>query len=149
MVLLAALLLAAGCAHANQTFTTNRSLVFGRFVAGSGGTIIVSPSGARMRTGGVALVSSAPSSASFTFTDNAGDNASAAVIISLPADGSVTLTSGASTMAVTSFTSNPGPAAGAMSGGTLIFTVGATLTVGANQPAGSYTGSIPITVQYQ
>ncbi|MFL6672229.1 MAG: DUF4402 domain-containing protein [Massilia sp.] len=147
--MLAALLLAAGFAHAKQTFTTTRSLVFGRFVAGTGGTIVLTPAGARTRTGGVALVPSTVSSASFSYNDNAANKASAAVIISLPPDGNVTLTSAGGSMALTAFTSNPAPGAGVLSGGSLTFTVGATLNVGANQPTGSYTGSLPITIQYQ
>jgi hypothetical protein len=153
LVLLAALLPAAGFAHAKVTFTTNRSLVFGRFVAGAGGTIIISTAGARTRTGGVALVASTgastPSSANFTYTDTSPGKASAGCVISLPADGSVTLTSGASTMTLRAFTSNPAPTAGALSGGTLTFSVGATLTVGANQATGNYSGSVPMTINCQ
>jgi hypothetical protein len=60
----------------------------------------------------------------------------------------VVLSSGANQMSLSKFTSNPS-GVGVMSGGSLQFTVGATLAVGANQPKGSYTGSIPVTIQYQ
>jgi hypothetical protein len=101
----------------------------------------------------VALVASTgastPSSANFTYTDTSPSKASAGCVISLPTDGSVTLTSGASTMTLRAFTSNPAPTAGALSGGTLTFSVGATLTVGANQTTGSYSGSVPMTINCQ
>jgi hypothetical protein len=153
VVLLAALLPAAAFVHAKVTLTTNRQLVFGRFVAGAGGTIVVSPTGARSRTGGVALVSStggsAPSSASFTYSDNSAPKASAACVITLPADGSVTLSSGTNKMTLRTFTSTPAATGGALSGGTLTVTVGATLTVGANQASGNYSGSVPLTMNCQ
>jgi hypothetical protein len=148
LVLLLAALLPAAPACAKQTFNSTRALAFGRFVAGTGGTITVSPSGVRTRTGGVALVNSTASSASFSNTDTAPNKVNAACIITLPADNSVVLSSGANQMQLKSFTSNPS-GTGVMSGGALTISVGATLTVNANQPKGSYTGSIPITIQYQ
>jgi hypothetical protein len=148
LALLLAALLPAVPACAKQTFNSTRALAFGRFVAGTGGTITVSPSGVRTRTGGVALVNSTASSASFSNTDTAANKLNAACIITLPADNSVVLSSGANQMQLKSFTSNPS-GTGVMSGGALTISVGATLTVNANQPKGSYTGSIPITIQYQ
>jgi ABC-type amino acid transport substrate-binding protein len=148
VALLLAALLPAAPACAKQTFASSRALAFGHFVAGTGGTITVSPSGVRSRTGGVLLMTSTASSAAFTFTDNAPNKANAGVIISLPADNSVILSSGTNQMQLKTFTSTPS-GTGVMSGGALQISVGATLTVNANQPKGSYTGSIPITVQYQ
>jgi hypothetical protein len=147
-VLPAVLLAALAPCNAKQTFTSTQSLVFGRFVAGSGGTITVSPFGLRSSSGGVTLLNSTVSAASFTNTDNAQKYASATVAITLPADGSVVLSSGANQMSLNKFTSNPS-GLGVMSGGSFQFTVGATLTVGANQPKGSYTGTIPVTIAYQ
>lgn len=57
-----------------------------------------------------------------------------------------TLSSGGNTMAIGSFTNNSG---GSLSGGTDSFNVGATLTVGASQAAGSYSGTYTVTVNYQ
>lgn len=146
---LPALLLAAlAPGNAKQTFVAGQGLSFGRFVAGAGGSITVSPSGARSSTGGVTLLSSPASAATFTNTDTAPSRASNVVAITLPSDGSVTLASGANRMSLTKFTSNPA-GTGVMSGGSLSISVGATLTVGANQPRGSYSGSIPVTIQYQ
>jgi hypothetical protein len=50
-------------------------------------------------------------------------------------------------MTLTNFTSNP---SGSFTGSALTeLTVGATLNVGPNQPAGNYTGSYPISVNYE
>jgi hypothetical protein len=146
--LLAALLFAGALAHAQQSLVPTRSLAFGSFVAGTGGTVTVSPSGARSRSGGVALLSSPASAASFTFSDTDPAKANSACIISLPPDGSVALTGDSGSMPLTGFTSNPSNTA-VMSGGTLQFSVGATLNVGAHQPSGNYSGTVPITVEYQ
>jgi hypothetical protein len=146
---LPALLLAAlAPGNAKQTFSSSQALSFGRFAAVSGGTITVTPAGARSRTGGVTLLTSTATPAQFTNTDNTNKYQSAAVIISLPADGSVVLSSGASQMSLRTFTSNPS-GTGVMSGGSLQISVGATLVVNANQPKGAYSGSIPLTIQYQ
>jgi hypothetical protein len=146
---LPALLLAAlAPGNAKQTFSSSQALSFGRFVAGTGGTIIVTPAGVRTRTGGVTLLTSTPTAAKFTATDNTPKNQSGAIIITLPADGSVVMSSGADQMSLRTFTSNPS-GTGFMSGGSLLISVGATLVVNANQPRGNYSGSIPVTVQYQ
>lgn len=146
-LLLAALLLACGAAQAKVTFATNRPLAFGRFVAGTGGTVTISPAGARTRGGGVTLLTSTPTSASFTYSDTSTPRANATCIITLPADG-VVLTSGANTMTLSQFSSTPS-GTGVMSGGSLTFTMGATLSVKASQAPGNYSGSMQVTIQYQ
>jgi hypothetical protein len=143
-----ALMAALAPGNAKQTFSSTQALAFGRFVAGTGGTITIAPNGVRSKTGGVTLLTSTVSAASFTNTDNSAKGGSATVAITLPADGSVVLASGANQMALKSFTSSPS-GTGLMSGGALTISVGATLTVGANQPKGNYSGSIPVTIQYQ
>lgn len=146
----AALLAAIASVNAKQTFSSSQALAFGRFVAGTGGTIKVPPLTGAVRTitGGVTLLNSTVTAASFTITDNSAKYASATVTITLPSDGTVSLSNGTNQMAVNSFTSNPS-GTGVMSGGSLTFLVGATLTVGANQPSGNYSGSFSVTVNYQ
>lgn len=145
-----AALSAISVANAQQIVLSNtRSLDFGRFVAGSGGTITISPTGVRSRTGGVVLLNS-PSAGQASFnvgkSSNGGNNK--AVIISAPANGSIRLSSGANSMAVNTFVNNPGSIASVPNGGAALG-VGATLTVAPNQPAGSYTGTFPLTVNFQ
>ncbi|GEJ57364.1 DUF4402 domain-containing protein [Anaeromyxobacter diazotrophicus] len=121
-----------------------QTLEFGKLVAGTGGTVAVSVAGARTPSGGViALASPAPRAATFTVTGDSG----AAYTVTLPADGSVTLSDGAlHTMAVDSFTSDT---TGTITGGSVTLTVGATLTVGNGQAQGAYTGTFPVSVDYQ
>jgi hypothetical protein len=144
--LLLAALLPAASTFAKVTVTSSSALVFGKFAATTAGTITVSPTGARSRTGGVMLLTSTASAAAFSVSDNLTHDTSCS--IALPADNSVSLSSGANQMQLKAFTSNPS-GVGPLSGGALQVTVGATMTVNANQPKGNYSGSIQITVQCQ
>jgi hypothetical protein len=145
---LAAAMLLPGVARAQQvTLANNSNLDFGRFVAGTGGTVAVSPAGQRTKSGGVILLTSpAASQAVFTVAGHGGSNK--AVIITLPADGSIRLSSGTASMAVNLFNTSPATLLSIPAGGTTL-SVGATLTVGANQARGSYSGSFPLIVNYQ
>jgi uncharacterized protein DUF4402 len=154
-------LLAAATASAQNTATTsanatariitpisltkNTDMNFGDVVAsGSLGTVILSTAAARSTTGGASLGSATGVTAgSFAVAGQP----SATYAITLPA--SVTVDDGAThTMTVDTFNSNPS-GTGALSGaGTQTLLVGATLHVGANQVAGSYTGSFNVTVTY-
>ncbi|MFC0254435.1 DUF4402 domain-containing protein [Massilia consociata] len=149
-LVLATLSLLAHEAHAQQiTLSSTRSLNFGRFVAGTGGTIVISPAGVRSRTGGVVLLNS-PTVGQAMFnvgkSSNGGNNK--AVIISLPANGSTRLSSGANSMAVNAYTNSPSALVSVPNGGTSL-AVGATLVVAPNQPPGNYTGTFPLTVNFQ
>lgn len=144
---LALLAMPASDTFAQQLSLSNtRGLDFGRFVAGSGGTVIVSPAGLRSRTGAVVLLTS-PNATSASFTASRTSGNKTAVIISLPANGSTRLSSGANSMAVNSFVSTPASTGSVQTPMTL--SVGATLTVGPNQAPGTYTGSFTVTVNYQ
>ena len=116
-------------------------------VNASVGTVVLTPAGARSATGGVSFLAATPgtiTAASFTVTGLAG----ATYSITLPA-GALTITSGANTMTVDTWTSSPTPT-GTLTGGTETLTVGATLNVGASQPAGTYVSGTPfdVTVNY-
>lgn len=131
------------------SITTTRSLNFGPFIAGSGGTLTVAPSGARSRSGGVVLMSSAGAgSAGFNLATLNGSGASKAVIVSLPGNGEVVLANGPHTMPVLNFVSGPGTLLTLTPSG-IALDVGATLSVGPNQPVGNYSGSFQVTVNYQ
>jgi hypothetical protein len=119
-------------------------LQFGKFVAASTtGTVVMSPAGARSATGGVILSSvSAGAAASYNVT---GDT-TASYTITLPTS-AVTITSGANNMTVGTFTSTPS-GTGTLTAGAQTLTVGGTLSVGANQATGAYTGTYNVTVQY-
>lgn len=122
-------------------------LIFGRFAAGSGGTLTVAHTGARSGGGGVLLLSSSAAAARFTVS-TPGGNGKKVTIITLPPNGAVVMNNGAATMPVNDFTSNAPP--GGMLGGPLpVLNVGATLQVAPNQAAGNYSGAFQVTVEYQ
>ncbi|VXC56042.1 DUF4402 domain-containing protein [Massilia sp. 9I] len=145
-----AALFAIGHAHAQQIVLTNtRGLDFGSFVANTGGTVVLSPTGVRSRTGGVVLLNSpGAGQAGFNVGKSNGGATNKAVIISTPANGSVRLSSGANSMAVNTFVTNPASIASVPNGGTTLG-VGATLTVAPSQPPGNYTGTFSLTVNFQ
>ncbi len=130
-----------------QSITRTADLSFGAFTAGSGGTVAVAASGLRTRTGGVILVNQGGSASAAQF--NVSGTGGAVVILTLPADGTVTLSDGSHTMALNTFVSSPVGLGTLSGGGTLSFSVGATLSVGASQPPGSYSGVFSVTVVYQ
>jgi hypothetical protein len=138
----------AGGPTGGFTMNSTRSLNFGRFVAGTGGTITIAPTGARSRSGGVILINSAGTgSAGFSVTQVKG-GATRAVVISVPANGTVSISNGSSSMAVGNFTNGSGTVLQLTSAGALL-DVGATLTVAPNQARGNYSGTFNLTVNYQ
>ena len=110
------------------------------------GTVVLTPAGSRSATLGATLPATigTVAAASFTVTGTAGYTYS----ITLPV-AATTITSGGNNMTVSSFTSSPTPT-GLLTGGTQTLTVGATLNVGAAQPAGTYVSGTPfnVTVNY-
>jgi hypothetical protein len=123
-----------------------RSLSFGSFVAGSGGSVTISPSGARSAAGGVTLIpSGAGTAAQFSITGDPGMTYS----ISLPLDGEAELSNGAGqSMPLRAFTSDPSGIGLFSISGSQTLSVGATLDVSASQTAGAYSGAFSITVNY-
>lgn len=126
--------------------TNTVPLAFGRFAAGAGGSVIVSPGGVRTASGGVVLLSSgAGSAAQFSLTGEPSRSYS----ISVPSAGTVVLTSASGhSMPVQSFSSNPSGSGQLGPGGSQIVAIGATLSVSASQPVGSYSGSFQVFVNY-
>lgn len=121
-------------------------LVFGKFAAGSGGTVAVSPSGVRTATGGVILLSSGSGSAA-SFRVSGDPNLTYDIV--LPANGVVVLNNGTGqTMPVSGFTSSPAEAGQLDLSGMQTVSIGATLNVSAGQAAGNYSGSFDVTVDY-
>jgi hypothetical protein len=115
---------------------------FGNVAVGaSGGTVIMTPAGARSVTGGVTLPATTGTPAAAAFNVTGVDTYTFA--ITLPS-APLTITSGANTMTVTNFTSTPS-GTGTINGTTAL-TVGATLNVNANQPSGNYLSGTPFTV---
>ena len=126
------------------TLTKVTDLDFGRLSSGTGGgTATVSAADARSVSGDVVEEGGTPAAANFDITGEDG----LTYDITLPA--SVSITSGGNSMTVDTFTSDKSLNVGTLTSGADSFKVGATLTVGANQPIGVYTGTFDVTCTYQ
>ena len=110
----------------------------------SAGTVILSPNGSRIATGG-ADIKSGETSEPATFKVQGEPNA--VYTINLPVSTVLTNPSGG-TMVVNKFTSLPATSGLIDANGQQILTVGATLNVGGNQAYGSYAGTMVVTIQY-
>ena len=144
---------ASASASANATIITPIAIAhvehlnFGNIVAGTGiGTVIVDTEGDRTKTGDVILPTATPgtfNAAEFTVTGLA----NATYAITLPESINISETEG-KTMTVDNFTSNPSGTGTLAANGEQTLSVGATLTVDANQSAGTYEGNFSVTVAY-
>jgi hypothetical protein len=137
------------------TIAKTTDLAFGKFASGAtAGTVVVDTAGGVNRTGGVSAGLGPVTAAAFTVS---GDK-SAAYSIDTSAT-TANLTSGSDTMAlalITDVSTGAGATTGTVasglldaSTGTQTVRVGGTLTVGSNQPAGAYTGTVSVAVLYQ
>ena len=107
-------------------------------------TVVLTTAGATSSIDG-AFTSGTTAAGVFAVTGEA----SQAYSITLPADSTVTLTGAGAPMAVDGF-NHDAVASPALDGtGNDSFNVGATLTIGAGQLAGTYNGSYTVTVDYQ
>lgn len=126
------------------TITKVNDLNFGNIVSTTtGGTVVLSPAGARTESGvQLPAATGTVTAASFTITGET----DYAYALTLPTT-DYTLTTGAAgatqTMTLNAFLSNK---TATISGGSVTLSVGATLNLAANQAAGIYTNTTPFTV---
>lgn len=127
------------------SIATRNGLGFGDVSSSSvAGTVMMTPSGTRTTTGG-ATINTAIAASPATFDLEGTANASYAITLPL----SVVLSDGGtSTMVVDNFTSLPSLTGTLDSSGQQTLFVGGTLNVGNNQPFGSYSGLMSVTVEY-
>ena len=137
------------------TVSKTADMVIGNLVAGNG-TVTVSTTGVRTKTGGIPFSTSGdtPVAAQFTVTGTANNsfsldytgssNSLSSGPNNLPVDWITEVASAASgkTVATSDATT------GALIAGVATIWAGAALSVGASQPAGTYTGTLAITVAY-
>lgn len=128
------------------TQTSGTELNFGTMTTPSVETVvsISTSAGRNIESGSTTLVTSGgvnttPSVPEFVVTGEV--DATYAITFSSP----VSLSSGSNSMSVTAFTED---ATNTLVSGTETFKVGASLTIGANQPNGTYTGIFDVTVAY-
>lgn len=133
-----------------QTITATQGLSFGSFVAGSGGTIAISPQGTRTAGGDVTLMTVGQSSQGSAALFDLTGSPNSTYTISLPSDNVVTLTgSQGGSMAISAFSSTPSGTGQLSSAGTQTIAVGATLAVSNDQIPGSYSGSFNVTAVFE
>lgn len=134
------------------TITKAADLAFGSFAAGaSAGTVTISTNGTRSKTGGVTLMSGGTTTAAKFDVSGSGT-----LTYSISWTGSSTsLTSGGDSMTFTRVADLTGAGAvtgdvtsGALTAGAQSIYVGGVLDVAINQPAGSYSGTVSATVEY-
>jgi hypothetical protein len=131
------------------SITKANDLAFGRFSSAASGTVVVTAAGARSATGGVALASGITATAA---NFNVSGQTSATYAVTLPPETTITGGSGSDTMTVGSWTQAAASGTlgtlSAAATGIQTLQIGATLTVGAAQPAGAYTGTFTMQVDY-
>lgn len=122
-------------------------LAFGNIAAGTAGTtVVMTPGGVRTCSVAALCLTSGASASTSAASFNANGESGFTYNITLPGD-TGTVTDGTNTMSLTSFTmdfANPVTATGENQ----LFSVGATLGVGASQVAGAYSGTFDVTVTY-
>ena len=126
-----------------QTGTQTAALAFGRFAANTGGAVAIRANGSRTRTGGVVLMPSTATPASFSIATTGNQQ----IIVTLPADGSTALVAGTAQMPVNAFESNRPN--GILSNPKQPLMIGAVLQVAPNQRSGNYSGTFTIILEYQ
>lgn len=131
--------------------TKGADMSFGNFAASATpGTVTLSPNNALAFTGGIVAAGGSPAAARFDVTGTG------TMTYSIAFTGSSTaLTSGSDTMTFTRISDTSASAitsgnvtTGALTAGAQSIYVGGQLAVAANQPAGTYTGSVIATVEY-
>lgn len=131
------------------TISSDVNMDFGSIVPGiSSGTVSLATDGTPSSSGGVTVVTTGQTAASFT----AQGEANTPYTITLPVSVTITNTGGAGeTMTIDNFVSSPAAGSQTFGGsGTQIINVGARLNVDANQVPGTYTNAsgIEVTVDY-
>ena len=132
---------------ANLVITNTQSLSFGSIAAPLAGTVIVDPAGIRSSTGGVVLITGGTvSAANFTLT-TLPYNCTGRPLVVVAVNSPTTLTGPGPAMTLDTFVTNP--ISGDAFDPAIPLSVGGTLHVGALQPAGSYSGTILLTITFQ
>ena len=119
--------------------TSDQNLVFGNLLAGSGGTVTVSPLDARSKSGGVTLLSgTSPKAAHFHVAADTTGGATYAVAYT-----KTDLSGPGPALALSAITPDVTPTSGDAD-----IKVGATITIASGQAAGTYSGSVTATATY-
>jgi hypothetical protein len=133
------------------SITKTADLNFGSFAADSdqAGTVVIATDGGRSFTGGANAISTNVGTVTAASFDVAGEGTATFSITVPSSDVTLTRATGSETMTVATFVSDP-LGTGTLVAGAKTVAVGATLSVGAGQVAGSYVNAsgLPVTVAY-
>lgn len=138
---------ATATAEVLETLTLNAvdPLNFGQIAANAGGTVTVNAD-STVASSGSLISTGTRAPATFTVTGSG----NTMVAVTLPSSAvNLTRTGGTETMSLAAFNSNPNGAFQLSAAGTGTFAVGGTLTVAASQTPGAYSGTFPVSVEYQ
>jgi hypothetical protein len=130
------------------TITPVGTLAFGKFGVGIGGSVTISPSGARTSSG-VVEMGGTTTAVRFDVAGEIGSSYTIALVpgtLSSPSLDTMTFSTISDLAGANITTGNV--SGGALAAGTQSIFVGGTLTVGAAQPPGLYSGNLTATVQY-
>ena len=134
--------------HKPITLSNTTALNFGGVVSSAGGGTVVLDAATSARTAtGVTIPEGLKGTVAAGLFTVGGHNG-AAYSIAIPSTPVIITLSAGKTMTVGTFTSTKTSGTISATNGTDTFSVGATLTVGANQDPGVYTGTYIVTVQY-
>jgi len=148
------------CAQRSTTLSSSSSIVivqstaiyktndmqFGLIVPGPlGGTVVLSTSGTRTKTGSILLPSGGSASAAGFALLGA---PSTSFSISYPSSVTLNRVGGSDSMTVTAIVASPSSGGTLSAGGSATVKIGGTLTVSPTQTFGQYSGSFNVTVSY-
>lgn len=123
------------------TVQSGSTLDFGQIAVNGAGTATLNPTTNAVSCSANLVCVGTPSAVDFDVTGTSG----ATVGVTLPS-GSVNLVNGANTIALNNFSSTLNTVT--LTGGAGTFSVGGQLTIANGQAAGTYTGTFPVTVEY-
>jgi hypothetical protein len=133
---------------AAQNLSNAGNLTFGTFAAPSSGTLSVAANGVRTSSGGVVALNHGTAATAAQFTLHG--KANAVYAVTLPAPNTVVMSDGAGhNVTVASFVSSLTGTDILSKNGNGAFSIGATLSVGALQSRGNYSGTFSVIVNYQ
>ena len=129
-------------ACSNLAATSTQTIKFGTFSALTSGNVVISTSGSRSSTGGVALLGGTYQAGQIRMTGTANCTYS----FSLP--GATDITSGGGSLKLSNFTLSPSSSFTLNGSGYQDIDIGATLESQGSQAAGSYSGFFTIEFEY-
>lgn len=130
------------------TITKTADLNFGKFMSGAtGGTVVVTTAGAQSVTGDLTTTAALGATAAAATFTIAGEPTNT-YAVTFPAQTALVGPGGSTPMTIGTFTTASSGTLGTFGAAAETLSVGATLTVNANQASGTYNGTLDVAVNY-